>query len=85
MEKIPVSLRLPEDVYNRIEELSKICDVDKTRLMVNMLDEFSKTIKASKWIGVLQISLLIRDAGEKLKEWVEEANKKKQFKGVEKL
>ena len=79
-----VQFYLPNDVMERINEISKAADVEPTKLMVNMLDEFSKTLNAAKCVGLLQISVLIRNAGEKLHEWVEDINKKVKIEGIDK-
>lgn len=84
MERKKVSLNIPVDVLERIDKLAATAEMDRTRLMVNMLDVFSKPLVATKWVGLLQLTVLIRDAGDKLKEWREEVDKKKSFKGVEK-
>lgn len=69
MEKQKISLNLPVDVLERIDELAKLADMDRTRLMTNILDECSKTLMATKKVGVFQFAVLMRNFQEKMTEW----------------
>ncbi len=77
MEKTKISLNVPNDVHERIVKLADLADIDKTKLMVNILDETTKTLLSCKKVGILQFTILMRDLGEKMKEWAENVKKKK--------
>ena len=77
MDKTKVSLNIPNDVHERIVQLAELADMDKTKLMVNILDETTKTLISCKKVGILQFTILMRDLGEKMKEWAENVKKKK--------
>ena len=77
MPKQKISLNIPEEILLRVDELAKAADMDRTRLIVNILDESTKTLMACKKVGVYQFSLLMRDLGEKMEEWANKIRKKK--------
>jgi hypothetical protein len=77
MAKEQISLRIPVDVLQRLDEISKLADMDRSRLMVNILDEVSKSMLKTKKVGFLQFSILLRDMGEWLDKWVTSIKKKK--------
>jgi len=77
MEKEKISFWVPKDMLERLDRIAKIADVDRTKLILNMLDEFSKTLDASGKVGILQLSVLIRNFGEKMNEWAKNVKKKK--------
>lgn len=77
MEKEKVSFWIPKDILERLDKIAKIADIDRTKLILNMLDEFSKTLDACGKVGILQLSVLIRNCGEKMNEWAKNVKKKK--------
>ena len=83
MEKKKISLNVPVEGLERLDKLAETADMDRSRLIVNMLDEFSKTLMATRRVGLLQLSVLIRDAGETLKEWAKKVSEQTKFKGIE--
>jgi hypothetical protein len=72
-----ISFKVPNDVLEKLDKIAKIADIDRTKLMVNILDETSKTLIATDKIGVLQFSILIRNLGEKMQEWAKKVKSKK--------
>lgn len=68
-EKAKISLWVDSEVLERIDDLAKMGGITRTKLMNNMLDETSKTLRACGKVGILQVSLLIRDMGENLSDW----------------
>jgi hypothetical protein len=83
MEKKKISLNIPVEVLDRLDKLAETADMDRSRLIVNLLDEFSKTLMATRRVGLLQLSVLIRDAGETLKQWAKKVSQQTKFKGIE--
>jgi len=77
MQKQKISLYIPVDVLKRIDELAEKADLDRTKLMVTILDECTKTLKATEKVGLLQFSILLRDLGEKMSEWAKKVKAKK--------
>jgi len=77
MAKDQISLRIPNEILVRLDEIAKLADIDRSKLIVNILDEGSKTLLASKKVGILQLSLLLRDMGEWMDKWASGMSKKK--------
>ena len=75
--KQKISLNVPEDVLKRIDNLAERADMGRTRLMVNILDETSKTLMATQKVGIYQFSILMRDFGEKMMDWAKKVKEKK--------
>ena len=82
MDKAKISLNIPQDVLDRLDKLAEAAEIDRSRLIVNILDEFSKSLMACKKVGIFQFSVLLRDAGEWMREW---ANKIREKTGLERL
>ena len=77
MDTKKISLNIPVDIINRIDLLAEKAEMDRTRLMVNMLDECSKTLIATNKVGIYQFSILMRDLGEKMSTWAKRIKDKK--------
>ena len=77
MDTKKISLNVPVDILDRIDLLAKKAEMDRTRLMVNMLDECSKTLIATNKVGIYQFSILMRDLGEKMSGWAKKIKAKK--------
>lgn len=73
-----ISFNVPDDVLARIDLLAEKAQVDRTRLIINLLDESSKTLEFTGKVGVLQVGLLIRDMNDYIKEtWGKKVKSKK--------
>lgn len=70
-------MNIPKDVLDRIDGLAQKAEIDRTRLMVNMIDEFSKTLVACQKVGVLQFALLMRNISEQMGDWAKKVKSKK--------
>jgi len=77
MAKEQISLRIPNEILEKLDEISRLADIDRSKLIVNILDEGSKTLLASKKVGILQLSLLFRDMGEWMNKWASGMSRKK--------
>lgn len=76
MEKQKISFYVPVDVLERVDRIAEKADLDRTKLIVNLLDEGTKTLEACGKVGILQFTLLIRDMSDKLAKWADRINKK---------
>ena len=74
-----ISIRLPDEVLERLETIANLADMDRSRLIINVLDEVSKTFISTKKVGLLQFSLLLRSLIDKMKEWAKEMRERKKF------
>ncbi|MFC1580889.1 hypothetical protein ACFL4N_08255, partial [Thermodesulfobacteriota bacterium] len=65
------------EVLKRLDGIAKSADMDRSKLIVNILDEASKSLEATKKVGILQFSVLLRNMGEWMNKWAENIRKKK--------
>jgi hypothetical protein len=77
MEKTKISFYIPVEVNERIDRLAQKAEIDKTKLLVNLIDEGSKTLDACGKVGILQFAILMRNLSEKMEEWAKMVHKKK--------
>ena len=63
-----ISFNMPDDVLERIDRLAEKSQVDRTRLIINILDESTKTLEFTGKVGILQVGLLIRDMNQYIQE-----------------
>ena len=78
-----ISVRLPDEVLERLDTIASLADMDRSRLITNILDESTKTLMATKKLGLLQFSILLRDLVDKMNEWAKEMRERKKFKEIE--
>ena len=77
MESTRISFIISNEVLERLDNIAKKAEIDRTRLMVNILDECSKSLIACEKVGILQFTVLIRNMSEKLREWAKGLKKMK--------
>lgn len=77
MEKQKISLNIPVDVLKRVDRLAEMAKIDRSSLIVNIIDETSKTLESCGKVGFYHLAVLLRNLGEKMNEWAESVKKKK--------
>lgn len=77
MPKQKISFYVPTEILERLDKLAKMADIDRTKLIVNILDQCSNTLVATEKVGIYQFSVLLRNFGEQMKGWAEKVKKKK--------
>ena len=75
--KTKISFYIPDELLERINNLAKMGGITRTKLIVNMLEETTKTLEFTGKIGVLQVSLLLRDLSENMWSWARKIKEKK--------
>jgi predicted transcriptional regulator len=63
-----ITFHCPEDVAERLDKLAEKGDIPRSKLVLNMVEVMLDFSEMTKKVGIFQMSLLFRDAGEKLKE-----------------
>ncbi len=63
-----ITFHCPEDVAERLDRLAEKGDIQRSRLVFNMVEIMLTYAEMTEKVGILQLSLLWRDASEKLKE-----------------
>ncbi len=76
-EKVPlITFRPTKELSDRLDRLAEAAQMKKARLVMNIVDECSKTLEFTKKVGVLQLSVLLRNLGEKMNEWAKDMRSK---------
>lgn len=65
-----VSLHLPIDVIEKVDRLAEMADISRSKLLANMVEVAADELLALDKIGVLRISLLLRDLSDRVRERV---------------
>jgi predicted DNA-binding protein len=63
-----ITFHCPEDVAERLDRLAEKADLPRSKLVLNMIEVMLSYAEMTNKVGILQMSLLLRDAGEKLIE-----------------
>ncbi|MCE5333491.1 MAG: hypothetical protein LLG06_02775 [Desulfobacteraceae bacterium] len=72
-----VTIWLPEELIARADRLAERAEIDRGRLLRNIIELGIDTLEKSEKVGLLQCSLILRDMGEYLQEWVRRIRERK--------
>jgi len=73
-----ITFHCPDDIAERLDKLAEISGTPRSRLVLNMVVNGIEFLESTKKVGILSLSLLLRDAGEKLQEVSKKWRKKNQ-------
>lgn len=65
------SIRLTTDLVARIDLLAAKADIDRSRLIRNILQLQVETLERADKVGIFSLVLLLRDMEESLKGWAD--------------
>ena len=77
-----ITFHCPEDVAVRLDWLAEKADIPRSKLILNMVEVCVGYAEKTEKVGILQMSLLLRDAGEKLKEVAKKWREKNSIKDL---
>jgi len=67
-----ITVWLPEDLIARADRLAAKGEMERGRLLRNLIEVGIDSLETSEKVGLLQLSLIIRDMGDALKKWGED-------------
>lgn len=67
-----VTVWLPEELVARADRLAAKGDMERGRLLRNLIEVGIESLEGSDKVGLLQLSLIIRDMEDALKKWGED-------------
>ncbi len=67
-----ITVWLSEDLIARADRLAQRGDLDRGKLLRNIIEVGIDSLEQSEKVGLLQFSLLMRDMRDALNRWVEE-------------
>jgi hypothetical protein len=77
-----ITFDCPEDLAKRIDSLSDISGVPRSKLVLNLAEIGVDFLEETKKVGILQLAILMRDAGAKLKELGKQWKDRKSISGL---
>jgi uncharacterized secreted protein with C-terminal beta-propeller domain len=77
MGDVKITFSCPPEVAERIDRLAKKADLTRSKLILNIVDEMSKTLEFTGKVGILQFALLLRNASDNLMQWAKNVKTKK--------
>jgi metal-responsive CopG/Arc/MetJ family transcriptional regulator len=63
-----ITFHCPDDLAERLDKLAEKADIPRSKLVLNMVEIMVDFAEMTHKVGIMQMSLLFRDAGDKLKE-----------------
>mgnify|MGYP001327175566 CR=1 FL=1 len=63
-----ITFHCPEDIAERLDKIAEKSDIPRSKLVLNMVEIMLDFAELTQKVGILQMSILFRDAGDKLKE-----------------
>ncbi|MBN2179037.1 MAG: ribbon-helix-helix protein, CopG family [Deltaproteobacteria bacterium] len=71
-----VAFRCPKDLADRLEKMAEKGDIPRSKLILNMVETMLGYLEVTEKVGVLHLAMLIRDAGDNLKDVAKKWRKK---------
>ncbi len=66
-----VTVWLSDSVISRVDRLADKAEMDRGRLLRQMIEVTTETLEESEKVGLLQFGLIMRDMKEALHRWVQ--------------
>jgi hypothetical protein len=75
--KTLISIRLDPNVLERVDNLAKLSDLDRTKFITNLVEAGVGALEDCQKVGLLQFSFLIDDLEKYMKKWANKLRGKK--------
>ncbi len=72
-----ISLNVPDKILEKLDKLAEKAEIDRTKLIVNILNETSETLEMCGKVGIYQFAILLRNLSEKMQEWAQTVKEKR--------
>ncbi|SHI13066.1 ribbon-helix-helix protein, CopG family [Desulfofustis glycolicus] len=77
-----VSFDCSVELLERLDKLAQKGDIPRSKMIANVVEIAVDTLEDCQKIGLLQVSLLMRNMGEYLKSWSKKMKEKKDLEGL---
>ena len=77
-----ITFHCSEELAERLDRMAEMGDIPRSKLVAIMVEVWIDYLELTKKVGILQLSLLIRDAGDTLKDVAKKWREKKSFKDL---
>jgi len=78
-----ITFHCPIEIADELDRIAEKGDIPRSKLILNMVETMLSFLKTTEKVGILQMSILIRDAAEKLKDAGKKWRDKKSFNDLE--
>jgi Ribbon-helix-helix protein, copG family len=79
-----ITFHCPENVAERLDKIAEKSAIPRSKLVLNMVEIMLDFSEMTQKVGILQMSILFRDAGDKLKEVANKWRERTSLKDLEK-
>lgn len=77
-----VSFDCPTAIIDRLDKIAKKADIPRSKLIANLVEVGVETIEDCQKVGLFQLSLLIRNMKEHMKDWAKQMRERKDIDGL---
>jgi predicted DNA-binding protein len=72
-----ITFSCPPEVAERLARLTKKTGLTRSRLILNIVDEMTKTLEFTEKVGVLDFALMMRNLGDDMSKWAKKVKAKR--------
>ena len=63
-----ITFHCPDELADRLDRLAEKGDIPRSKLVLNMVETMTGFLEGTQKVGILHLAILLRDAGDKLKD-----------------
>jgi hypothetical protein len=78
-----ISIDIPVETLKKLDLLAEMADMPRQKLISNILEVNAKSLMDCRKVGILHLTVLLRDLSETMKEWARKMREKKSLNGLE--
>ena len=78
-----ISIDVPVETLEKLNTLAEMADIPRQKLIANILEVDADTLMDCKKVGILHLTLLLRDMAFSMQEWAKKIREKKNLNGFE--
>jgi hypothetical protein len=78
-----ISIDIPVATLKKLDLLAEMADIPRQKLISNILEVDVDTLMDCKKVGVLHLTVLLRDLSGTMKEWAKKMREKKSLNGLD--
>ena len=78
-----ISIDIPFETLKKLDLLAELADIPRQKLIANILEVNAEALMDCRKVGILHLTLLLRDLSETMKEWARKMREKKSLNGLE--
>ena len=76
-----ISIDVPIETLEKLDKLAEMADIPRQKLISNILEVDADTLMDCKKVGILHLTILMRDMAVSMKEWSKKIREQKSLNG----